>query len=82
MRSSIDRNKRKYDYWQYTFIISKKTDIDRARKIVESAMKGEEKEKRLKEFTETFTQEFWFDVTEVFSLKSEELFKGLGKKAK
>ncbi|MCL1986138.1 MAG: hypothetical protein FWG59_06805 [Betaproteobacteria bacterium] len=80
MRSSVEQNKKKYDYWQYTFIISKKTDVDRARKIVESAMKGEEKEKRLKEFTETFTQEFWFDVTEVFSLKSEELFKGLGKK--
>jgi hypothetical protein len=82
MRSAVENNKRKYDHWEYTFIISKKTDIDRARKIVESAMKGEEKTKRLKEFTETFTQEFWFDVTDVSGQRSEELFKDLGKKRK
>jgi len=82
VRSSVDHNKRKYDRWEYTFIISKKADIDRARKIVESAMKNEEKIKRLQEFTETFTQEFWFDVTDVFNLRSEELFRDLGKKKK
>ena len=80
MRSAVENNKRTYDHWEYTFIISKKTDIDRARKIVESAMKSEEKMKRLQEFTATFTQEFWFDVTEVFMQRSEDLFKGLGKK--
>ena len=82
IRSSIEKEKRKYDHWKYTCIISKKTNIDRARSIVESTMKSEEKAKRLKEFTETFTQEFWFDVTDVFTLQSEELFKGIGKKGK
>jgi hypothetical protein len=81
-RSPVEKNTRKYDHWQYTFIISKKTDIEKARKIVESSMKGEEKAKRLKEFAETFSQEFWFDVTDVFALRSEELFRGLGKKSR
>ncbi|MCL2122732.1 MAG: hypothetical protein FWH34_01440 [Desulfovibrionaceae bacterium] len=82
VRSSVENNKRKYDRWEYAFIISKKADIDRARKIVESSIKNEEKIKRLQEFTETFTQEFWFDVTEVLHLRSEELFRDLGKKRK
>jgi len=80
MRSAVENNKRKYDHWEYTFIISKKTDIDRARKIVESTMKSEEKTKHLQKFTEVFTQEFWFDVTEVITQRSEDLFRGLGKK--
>ena len=80
MRSAVEQNKRKYDHWEYTFIISKKTDMDRARKIVESSVKNEEKMKGLQKFTETFTQEFWFDVTDVSGQRSEELFKGLGKK--
>ena len=82
MRAPVEINKRKYDRWEYAFIISKKTDIDKARKIVESSMKNEEKTKHLQKFTETFTQEFWFDVTDVFTQVSEELFRDLGKKRK